>query len=134
MKKLHKHLLNIREFVRFCIVGTISALIDGLFFYALLQLTSYQISLVVGYLVGLIFNYSLTIYWTFKQKPNRNNVLGVITAHLLNLFVVRMGLMLFFTKIILLSEEYAYIPTIFISVIVNFVMVKLVVTYSSKQI
>lgn len=117
---------NTSEFIRFCIVGLISSSIDAIVFYCISSVSSYYIALVSGYLIGLLFNYLLTVYWTFRQKPSAQNAIGVITAHLINLFVVRMGLMHLFINLICMTDKIAYIPTVIISAILNFFMVKFV--------
>lgn len=115
------------EFIRFCIVGVICTGIDAAIFYAVRLFTPYPVALVSGYVLSLIVNYFLTIYWTFKSKPNANNAVGVVVAHLFNLFVVRMGLMYIFVDILAINDRIAYIPTLMISVITNFIIVKLVI-------
>lgn len=115
------------EFIRFCIVGVICTALDAVIFYAVRNFASYQVSLISGYILSLIANYFLTIYWTFKVKSSAKNAIGVVVAHLFNLFVVRMSLMWVFTSILLLDDRIAYIPTLLISVITNFVIVKLVI-------
>lgn len=120
------------EFICFCIVGIVSASIDAVVFYMVRTLAIYQVALCVGYLTGLIFNCFLNIYWTFSQKPSIENVVGVVSAHLINLFLIRMGLMWLFVSAFDMSDKVAYIPTIVISVIANFLMVKFAVSKTSK--
>lgn len=112
------------EFIRFCIVGVGATLIDALFFYLFRFIFPYQISLILGYLISLIFNYILTVFWTFNQNPSKRNVCGVLIAHLINLFIVRMGLMWLFINVARLNDQLAYIPTLFISVLTNFFIVR----------
>lgn len=119
---------KIREFVRFCLVGGLCTLIDISIFYLFLLYTSYQISLICGYCLSLIVNYYLTIYWTFQKKANAKNAIGMISAHMFNLFVVRMGLMFLFVDCLLINEQIAYIPTFLISILTNFLIVRFVVT------
>lgn len=121
------------KFVRFCIVGSISALIDAVVFYIVNSFTIHQIALVCGYLCGLIFNYVLTVLWTFKVPPTVNNAIGVIIAHMVNLFVVRMGSMWCFVHLFGLSDRIAYIPTVIISVVINFIMVRFVINYTTPK-
>lgn len=126
IKQLNSILRN-SEFVRFCIVGVICTAIDAVIFYAVRSFASYPVALVSGYVLSLIVNYFLTIYWTFKSKPNAKNAIGVVAAHLFNLFIVRMGLMYIFVDFISINDRIAYIPTLAISVITNFLIVKLVI-------
>lgn len=117
------------EFLRFCIVGFLCTLVDAIIFYASNSIFSYQISLICGYLISLVLNYYLTIHWTFKSKSNLKNAVGIILAHLFNLFVIRMGLMFLFVNICEASNIVAYIPTLIISVITNFLIIRFVVKH-----
>ena len=123
---------KLSEFVRFCIVGALSASIDAIVFYTFSTFTVYQVAVLLGYFTGLLFNYIFTIYWTFGKKPSAKNAFGVVSAHLINLFIIRMGLMWLFVSIFDMSDKIAYLPTIVISVIANFLMVKFAVSKTSK--
>jgi len=118
---------QIREFVRFCIVGAFCTALDAVIFYVFRTFASYQVSLVCGYSLSLVVNYFLTIYWTFNTKVSVKNVVGVFSAHLFNLFVVRMGLMRIFVENMNINDRIAYVPTLLISVISNFLIVKFVI-------
>jgi putative flippase GtrA len=115
------------EFVKFCIVGGISTGIDACIFFTVKQFTIYQIALVSGYAISFIANYFMTVLWTFKSKPNKKNAIGVLAAHLINLFVVRFGLMHLFVEICKIDSNIAYIPTLLISIVVSFILVRLAV-------
>ena len=110
------HKPKLQQFIRFCLVGGLCTIIDALLFYTIRNFTSYEIALVVGYLSGLIINYILTIYWTFKSNPSIKNAIGIVSAHLFNLFIVRMGLMYIFVNIISWSDKISYLPTLGISI------------------
>lgn len=118
---------NFQEFVRFCIVGGICTVLDASIFYVVRLFAPYQVALTSGYCLSLIVNYFLTIYWTFKKKASAKNALGVVGAHLFNLFVVRMGLMYLFVDCLVMDDKVAYIPTLLISMVTNFIVVKYVV-------
>ncbi len=118
---------RLKEFIRFCVVGLVCTILDSAIFYTVRLFAPYQVALVTGYSLSLIVNYFLTIYWTFQSKPNRGNAIGIVAAHLFNLFVVRMGLMYIFVNIMSISDKIAYIPTLLISVVTNFIIIKLIV-------
>lgn len=101
--------------------------IDAAIFYAIRTFAPYYVALVCGYILSLFVNYFLTIYWTFKSKPNKKNAIGVVLAHLFNLFIVRIGLMFFFVNVIGLSDKVSYVPTLMISVVTNFMIVKFII-------
>lgn len=115
------------SFIRFCLVGALCTLIDTIIFYCVRAFASYHVAMISGYVLSLIVNYFLTIYWTFKSKPTSKNAIGIIVAHLFNLFIVRFGLMHIFVDILSLNDKLAYMPTLVISVITNFIVVKCVI-------
>lgn len=121
-----------REFFRFCIVGLICTVIDAGIYYCTRLFMPYLAALTCGYCLSLVLNYFLTIYWTFEQKANTQNAIGVIGAHLFNLFVVRFCLMYFFVSIIGMSDKIAYLPTFAISCITNFLIIRFLVNKSQK--
>ena len=122
------------SFLRFCIVGAVCTALDAAIFYLMRSYVPYRIALVTGYVLSLVVNYFLTVYWTFKSSPTVRNAIGIVAAHLFNLFIVRMGLMYLFVDLIGMSDSIAYLPTLVISVVTNFVIVKFVVEKSSRQI
>lgn len=116
-----------QEFIRFCIVGAISTILDTALFYLFHLVLPYQISLLGGYIISLFANYILTIRWTFRTKYTKKNTYGIILAHLFNLFFVRMGLMYVFTSFAMMSEDIAFLPTLIISVITNFFIIRFII-------
>lgn len=115
------------EFVRFCMVGALCTAIDAGLFYIIKLVFCYQVALSIAYIVSLIINYYLTTFWTFKVKPSKKNFIGIVGVHLFNLFVVRMGLMWLFVSYYRLSENLAYLPTLVLSVMVTFMLIRMVV-------
>lgn len=114
------------EFIRFCVVGVLATILDAAIFYTVRFFAPYQTALASGYLLSLIFNYFLTVRWTFKKQTNIKNALGLVSAHLFNLFVVRMGLMFIFVDMCSINDKIAYIPTLGISMFTNFIIIKIV--------
>lgn len=122
-----------KEFFRFCVVGLICTVIDAGIYYVTRLFLPYLGALTCGYCLSLILNYFLTIYWTFEQKANPRNAIGVIGAHLFNLFVVRFSLMYCFVSILGLSDKIAYLPTFAISMITNFLIIRFFVNKSNNK-
>lgn len=118
---------NLAEFIRFCVVGVIATGIDAALFYAAKTIVPYQAALVIGYLMSLTVNYYLTTKWTFKVRQTWTNLLGIISVHLVNLFVVRMGLMFFFVQQLGLNSNVAYVPMLIISVLFSFIAIKFII-------
>lgn len=123
---------RLREFIRFCIVGGMCAVIDACIFYIVRLFAPYQIALVSGYVLSLCVNYYLTVKWTFKVGASKSNAFGIIMAHLFNLFIVRMGLMWLFVDTMQIPDSIAYLPMAVISAVSNFLVVKLAVNKTSK--
>ena len=132
IKEIYNSDPKLGEFLRFCIVGVISTALDAAIFYLVRLFASYQVALVLGYCLSLIVNYLLTIYWTFKKKPTTGNLVGVIAAHMFNLFVVRMSLMWIFVNVADIPDRIAYIPTLLISMVTNFLVVRFAVNKAEK--
>ncbi len=122
---------NHKQFVRFCIVGVLCTILDAAILYILRTFIFYQAALICSYLFSLIVNYILTIYWTFDSHPNKRNAVGIISAHIFNLFVVRMGIIWFLTNIMMIIDSIAYIPTIIISTCTNLLINKFLVQRSN---
>ncbi|MCF0202325.1 MAG: GtrA family protein [Bacteroidaceae bacterium] len=121
------------EFLRFCVVGTVSTAIDAGIYNLVLLVASYRVALVSGYCLSLVVNYLLTMYWTFRERPSLGNTMGVVGAHLFNLFVVRMSLMWLFADVMCMSERIAYWPTLAISVVTNFLILRWVVILTKSE-
>ncbi|MBO7069159.1 MAG: GtrA family protein [Bacteroidaceae bacterium] len=124
---------DVPQFIRFCVVGGICAIIDAVVYYVVDLFTPYQVALISGYLISFCINYFLTINWTFKTVPSVRNFEGFVGAHMFNLFVVRMGLMWLFVEKIGMDDTIAYIPMAFISAISNFLVVRAVINFSKKD-
>ena len=122
-----------QQFIRFCIVGGTCAMIDAAVFYVVRLFAPYQVALVSGYLISLCVNYLLTVYWTFQTQSSVLNLVGIVGAHMFNLFIVRMGLMLLFVELIGLPDSIAYIPMAVISAITNYLVIRTVVKYSKRK-
>ena len=116
-----------KQFIRFCFVGFFATAVDAGLFYILRQWLPYQLSMVISYSLSLCVNVVLTLLWTFDARMNIRNASSVAVVHLFNLFVVRFGLMALFVAGMGINDKVAFIPTLFISVITNFVIVKTVI-------
>lgn len=114
------------EFFRFCCVGVLCTLLDWGIFSLCCFILPYQISLVIGFIISFVANYWLSALWTFKQAPTKRRFVGMIGVHLINLFVVRMGILTALIDIVNIEERIAYIPTLLISAITSFLMVRYV--------
>ncbi len=124
---------EVQQFIRFCIVGGTCALIDAAVFYVVRLFAPYQVALVSGYVISLCVNYLLTVYWTFKTGSSVTSLVGIIGAHMFNLFVVRMGLMLLFVETFGLDDSIAYLPMAAISAVTNYLVIRTVVKFTARK-
>lgn len=120
-----------REFIRFCIVGGIATGIDAGLFYLSKLVMPYQAAMICSYCLSLCVNYFLTVFWTFRTRPTIANGLGIVLAHLFNLFVVRMGLMKLFIGLGM-GENVAFVPTLCISIVTNYIIIRFIVNHFRK--
>ena len=60
------------QFIKFCVVGVISALINFVLYISLTEFLGfwYIISSIIGFIVSAIFNFSVNKFWTFKNGDN----------------------------------------------------------------
>ncbi len=100
---------EVQQFIRFCIVGGICAIIDAAIFYVVRLFAPYQVALISGYLISLCVNYLLTVYWTFRTESSVLNLVGIVGAHMFNLFVAA------------------------ISAVTNYIVIRTVVKYSQRK-
>lgn len=122
-----------RQFVRFCLVGALATALDACLFYLLRCWLHYQVSMMISYFVSLCLNTMLTLSWTFSASVSLRNIIRVVGAHLFNLFVVRFGLMAFFVGTVGLADRLAFIPTLGISIVLNFFIIKSFIHKSKEQ-
>lgn len=112
--------------VRFCEVGGLCAFIDWATFTALCTIVPYRLAVVAGFAVSFVVNYWLTAKWTFKKEMSTQKFAGMLGAHLINLFVVRMGVLYILVELVAIEESVAYIPTLIIAALTSYLMVKYV--------
>lgn len=118
---------KLQEFIRFCIVGVICTLIDAAVFYSLHVIYGYRFALICGFIMSVSVNYILNIKWSFKKKVTLKNAVGVMSAHCFNIFVVRMLLMWIMVEITNLTDGIAFVPTLGVSMIINFFVIRYIV-------
>ena len=115
---------TMQQFIRFCIVGGIATLLDACLYLLFVNWMSYQASMVLSYTLCLCLNMLVTLRWTFRTRITLRGAAAVVFAHVFNLFVVRYKLMVLFVVTMHINERIAYFPTLGISVIVNYYIIK----------
>ncbi len=133
MIKLNKEQLwaEFWRIFRFGITGSISSLIHyGAYCLALLYLNP-TLSYSFGYMVGLVFNYIMTTYFTFRQHPSKKNAAGFVSSHALN-YLLEIGLLNLFLWIGF-SQWLAPILVMVIVVPINFLILRFVFLWKKKK-
>lgn len=121
MKKLSP---QVYEALRFVIVGGTSTLITYLVYYLLLVSMDPVSAYTVGYIAGLIFNYTMSARFTFRKSMNVKNAAGFLLTNAFN-YVLQVGLLWLFIYWGV-PEKIAPLPMYAIAVPVNFIMVRTV--------
>lgn len=124
-KTLFKTIIeNKKEFLRFCIIGTLSTLSHyGLYFLFQLILNAY-VSYTIAYAITFVANFFMSSYYTFSVKPSVKKFSKMILAHLVNYCICMLLLKLFLY--VNIKKELAPFPVYAISVPINFLMVRTV--------
>ena len=87
----------LRQFIKYAVVGGTAFVVDFLSLYTLTEFghLHYLISASIGFLLGLLFNYVLCLFWIFDQRALDNRiheflvfgVIGLVGLGLNNLIV-----------------------------------------------
>ena len=90
---LNKNRNQIKQFIRFCIVGTIAAGIHYGIYYVLLRLgAGHNLAYATGYILAFICNFIATSYFTFRSSPTWTRFIGFAGSHAVN-FLLHMVLL-----------------------------------------
>ena len=115
---------NMREFVRFCIVGVIATAVHYGVYLLLNLFCQYNIAYTVGYIVSLALNFYLSSRFTFRSSMSALKGGGFLLAHLVN-YLLHIALLNLFVWIGV-PETWAPLPVYAIVVPVNFILVRTV--------
>ena len=77
---------------RFGITGTLCSLIHYGVYCLCLLFTNTTLAYTAGYCVGLVCNYGLTTYFTFRGRPSKRNAAGFAGSHIVN-YLLEIGLL-----------------------------------------
>lgn len=127
---------EVREFLRFCIVGGIAMGVHYAIYLALLWMlgldwtasrgTDWRITLsyTIGYAIALVVNMWLTARFTFKERLSFRRGGGFLLSHFIN-YVIEVGLLNLFLSLHF-AEWLSPLLALMISVPVNFILVRTV--------
>ena len=90
---INKNRDQIKQFIRFCIVGTVAAGIHYGIYYVLLRLgAGHNLAYATGYILAFICNFIATSYFTFRTGPSWGKFAGFAGSHAVN-FLLHMVLL-----------------------------------------
>lgn len=114
--------INIKEILRFGIVGIIATATHYITYYLLLNFLIVNLAFSIGYVLGFVVNFFLSTLFTFSVKPNIKRGVGFTISN-----VVNYGLNIGFLNIFLvvgLSKQVAPLFVFLICIPINFLMVR----------
>ena len=117
------------ELVRFGMVGLIAMAIHYGVYWFLIKVTNPTLAYTAGYGISLIFNFLLSVFFTFKTRPNLRRGVRFFLSHGIN-YLLSITLLQIFLHVGV-PEVYAPFPVLAIAVPVNFMMVR--IALKSKQ-
>ena len=82
-------------------------------------------------MVGLVCNYGLTTFFTFRQHPSKKNAAGFVTSHIIN-YLLEVGLLNLFLWMHF-SQWLAPVLVMIIVVPINFLILRFVFLYKKKS-
>lgn len=121
---------NFLELVRFGIVGLIAMSIHYGIYWLLIKITTPTLAYTAGYGISLVFNFLLSIFFTFKTKPNYKKGIRFVLSHGIN-YLLHIFLLHIFLHVGV-PEVYAPFPVLAIAVPVNFILVRAALTSKHK--
>ena len=131
--KLHDQriLTEFWRIFRFGITGSVSSLIHyGAYCLAFLYVGP-TVSYSIGYGVGLVCNYVMTTYFTFRQHPSKKNAAGFVGSHIIN-YLLEIGLLNFFLWLGI-SEWLSPIVVMAIVVPINFLLLRFLFVHKQAK-
>ena len=112
------------EFIRFGIVGGLSAALHYGIYYLLQLYINVNIAYTIGYILSFVGNLFLTSYFTFGTTPSWKKLVGMMGAHGVN-YLLHIALLNLFLWIGV-AQQWAPIPVFAIAIPVNFILVRFV--------
>lgn len=105
-----------RSFIVFCFVGGVSAIVDvfSLILLSKCLATNGNISITVAFLLGLLVNYVLHTYFTFKSTPTKSNLAKFMIVVAVNYFltILLINTIINFTDVDIVIAKIITLPVI----------------------
>lgn len=123
--------VEVGRIMRFGITGTVCSGVHYGVYCAVLLVANTNVAYTLGYAVGLILNYFMTTYFTFRKHPSKRNLSGFVGSHIVN-YLLEIALLNLFLWLGL-SKWLAPIAVMIIVVPINFMLLQLVYTFKRKK-
>ena len=116
--------INLKEVIRFGIVGVVATLIHYGIYLLLNQSIINWVAYSIGYAISFICNFFHSNFFTFKTKPSFKKGVGFGASHVIN-YLLHVILLSVFIKLGV-NEDLAPIPVFCIVIPINFLLVRYV--------
>lgn len=127
------------EFLKFILTGGTATAIHLIMFYTCKNILNIEnnIAYSLGYMISMIFNYMISLKFTFNESHSIEKAIRFIGAHLTNycIQIVTLNVLpiLFMTMQIKLNDNILPIITLLISTPINFFMVRIALKRQIKK-
>lgn len=114
-----------KQFIKFCIIGGISTVINYAVFYYLYQTmkVGYLFSSTTGFIAGMIFGYYFNRTWTYKSAKSYKKLVMYFMAYGVSL-VIGLILLRFFVENMHFDARVANLLVIIVTTLTNFIFTK----------
>ncbi len=129
--KTLRHNERFLQFVRFCIIGTLSAATHYAIYFLLQLWIDLNVAYTAGYIISFVGNFYLTNYFTFRTRPSWGKFFGFACSHSLNyvLHIVLFNLFLWMGVHRLIAPPLVML----IAMLVQFSVLRIVFTWNRKK-
>ena len=111
-----------REVIRFGIVGGIATVLQVFIYWLLAPRLNHNLALIISYVVSLVVNFLLTVYFTFQVKPTARTGVGFLASHAVN-FTLQFLLLNLFIRLGV-DRQWAIVPVLAVCIPINFLLVR----------
>lgn len=111
------------EILRFCMVGGFATVLQYGIYVVFVDAVGVKAvpSVLISYAISFIFNYILSSYFTFHKKPTKENMIGFILSHAINMGM-QSGMVAIFKGLV--GNTLALLPALAICIPLNYIMVR----------
>jgi len=123
-----------KQFLKFCLVGLESTILNYLFFIIFLYfiLLSYTLSFAIGFITGTLFGFVFNKLWSFESERNPSKEIVVyFVVYLISLFLGMLCLRILVNQLDM-KPIIANIPVLAITTLINFFGTKILAFNNTK--